>query len=211
MATITNKIRTRIQQKIDTAAHWEQYDPILLKGELACVVCDDGISRMKIGDGTSTYSELPFTAKEFKLKVSGDGGKTFTSYDELQIVHIDEAEYVKLIKDGLVLSNALYEVSSDNFNANFEQVKNVADPTDDYDAVNKRYVDSQMFSKSVVKLTIPESGTSQDLSVLNIVKVTKPRYQQMEQSGAILSDHLYIVEAEDDDDGIIFGGNSFTC
>lgn len=41
------------------------------------------------------------------------------------------------------------------------------------------------------------------------MKLTQSRYDQMQQDGSILSDYLYIVQQ--DDNGIIFGGNSFTC
>lgn len=52
---------TRIQLKIDEENNWIAQDPVLLDGEMIIVTTDAGDVRMKIGDGTSTYTELPFT------------------------------------------------------------------------------------------------------------------------------------------------------
>lgn len=52
---------TRISLKKDTNSNWTQNDPVLLDGEMIIVTTDAGDVRMKIGDGTSTYTELPFT------------------------------------------------------------------------------------------------------------------------------------------------------
>ena len=52
---------TRIQLKIDEENNWIAQDPVLLDGEMIIVTTDAGDVRMKIGDGTSTYTQLPFT------------------------------------------------------------------------------------------------------------------------------------------------------
>ena len=52
---------TRISLKKDTSSNWTQNNPVLLDGEMIIVTTNAGNVRMKIGDGTSTYTELPFT------------------------------------------------------------------------------------------------------------------------------------------------------
>lgn len=52
---------TRISLKKDTSSNWTQNNPVLLDGEMIIVATNAGDVRMKIGDGTSTYTELPFT------------------------------------------------------------------------------------------------------------------------------------------------------
>lgn len=52
---------TRISLKKDTSSNWTQNNPVLLDGEMIIVTTNAGDVRMKIGDGTSTYTELPFT------------------------------------------------------------------------------------------------------------------------------------------------------
>ena len=52
---------TRISLKKDTSSNWTQNNPVLLDGEMIIVTTNAGDVRMKIGDGASTYTELPFT------------------------------------------------------------------------------------------------------------------------------------------------------
>ena len=52
---------TRISLKKDTSSNWTQNNPVLLDGEMIIVTTNAGDVRIKIGDGTSTYTELPFT------------------------------------------------------------------------------------------------------------------------------------------------------
>lgn len=52
-------ISVRIKHKIDTAANWTTRNPVLMAGEMIFVIDTDG-QKIKIGDGTSTYTQLPF-------------------------------------------------------------------------------------------------------------------------------------------------------
>lgn len=54
-------VNTRIQVKKDTQSAWESANPVLLDGEEILVVCTDGVTRKKVGDGSSTYSSLPYS------------------------------------------------------------------------------------------------------------------------------------------------------
>ena len=47
----------RFQLRRDTAINWEAVDPVLLVGELAY---ETDTGRLKLGDGTSTWNELPY-------------------------------------------------------------------------------------------------------------------------------------------------------
>lgn len=53
-------LKSRIKTKKDTQANWESANPILKDGEEILVVCSDGKTRRKVGDGTSSYSSLPY-------------------------------------------------------------------------------------------------------------------------------------------------------
>ena len=52
--------KVRIKNKRDTSANWEANNPVLLNGELIIVDTNAGDTRFKIGDGTKTYTQLPF-------------------------------------------------------------------------------------------------------------------------------------------------------
>lgn len=50
-------INTRIKHKYDTSINWSTENPILLSGEIGI---DSDTSRIKVGDGTSTWNVLPY-------------------------------------------------------------------------------------------------------------------------------------------------------
>lgn len=56
---MTKTINSRVKHKKDTQSNWQAKNPVLLNGEIVLVECTDGI-RMKIGDGATNYSSLPF-------------------------------------------------------------------------------------------------------------------------------------------------------
>lgn len=58
---MSKTIDTRIRHKKDTSANWESNNPVLLENELILVEMNDGEIRIKIGDGISAYSDLPFS------------------------------------------------------------------------------------------------------------------------------------------------------
>lgn len=57
MASLSN---VRLKNKKDTSANWTKNNPVLLNGELIIVETDAGDIRFKVGDGTKTYTQLPF-------------------------------------------------------------------------------------------------------------------------------------------------------
>lgn len=52
----TNTLKTRIKHACKTESEWSSLNPILFEGEVGYI--NDG--HYKIGDGTSTWSELPY-------------------------------------------------------------------------------------------------------------------------------------------------------
>lgn len=56
-----NKIfNIRLRNKRDTEANWEKKNPLILDGEIIVVTTTSGETRVKIGDGVKTYTQLPF-------------------------------------------------------------------------------------------------------------------------------------------------------
>ncbi len=53
------QLKTRIQLRYDTSANWIENDPVLKAGE-AAIQTDESQVTIKIGDGVSTYTALPF-------------------------------------------------------------------------------------------------------------------------------------------------------
>lgn len=65
------EFNARIRQKRDTSANWTAKDPILLDGEIIIVDTASGSVRKKVGDGTKTYSQLPFDDEEIYNALAG--------------------------------------------------------------------------------------------------------------------------------------------
>ena len=56
----TKQLNSRVRLKKDTAANWTSNNPVLLDGEVAIVVTNANEIRFKIGDGTSSFTALPY-------------------------------------------------------------------------------------------------------------------------------------------------------
>lgn len=69
--------KAKILPRRGTKTEWQMYDPVLMQGELGIEVPDTGVgsglSKFKIGDGTSKWSELPY-AFDGASASSFDGG-----------------------------------------------------------------------------------------------------------------------------------------
>lgn len=62
-----NKIfNIRMRNKRDTEANWEKKNPLILDGEIIVVTTTSGETRVKIGDGAKTYTQLPFLDEVLK-------------------------------------------------------------------------------------------------------------------------------------------------
>ena len=71
-------LQTRLKLKKDTAANWESKNPILRDGEQIFVITAAGETRVKVGDGTKTYTQLPFTDESLRTLVGTKADKTTT-------------------------------------------------------------------------------------------------------------------------------------
>lgn len=63
-------INARIRHKRDTSSNWTANNPTLLNGELIIVDTEAGETRFKIGDGTKTYTQLPFQDEVLRNSLS---------------------------------------------------------------------------------------------------------------------------------------------
>lgn len=57
---MSTTLNTRVKWKRDTSANWTTNNPVLLDGEIIIVDTNAGETRFKVGNGTSTYTQLPF-------------------------------------------------------------------------------------------------------------------------------------------------------
>lgn len=78
------------------------------------------------------------SAVDRKIYIDGVQAET------LSAIHADADDYHAKVIAGTVLSNELWVLSADFVNVYGEQIKNLAEPTDDTDAATKKYVDDQI-------------------------------------------------------------------
>ena len=71
----TKQFNSRIQWKKDTSANWTSNNPVLLNGEIAIVVTNTGETRFKVGDGTSSYTALPFQDEAVRALITAADDK----------------------------------------------------------------------------------------------------------------------------------------
>lgn len=91
---ITKSIQATVKNRTDTAANWTQKNPVLAEGEIIVVQTSAGETRLKIGDGVKTFTQLPYTDEQIynnvvtsvngqtgdvTLDVSGSGGTSIQS------------------------------------------------------------------------------------------------------------------------------------
>ena len=85
-------LNTRVQSKRDTSANWTQNNPVLLDGEVIIVDTNSGDVRFKVGDGVSTYTQLPFQDEviynELNTKLTAPSGNQgqFLGYTENNVI-----------------------------------------------------------------------------------------------------------------------------
>ena len=106
----TNTIKTRIQLKNDTEAHWDLATNFVPKqGEIIIYSADDThpFSRLKVGDGSTTVSELPFIGSHNvngiileetynDLPSIGNSNMLYAVIDTLTVYQWSQGNFVKL-------------------------------------------------------------------------------------------------------------------
>lgn len=126
MATENKVLNTRIKLKRDTSANWESNNPTLLNGEIIIVDTAAGEVRFKIGDGSKTYTQLPFEdegvrnliADKSKITVetwTDSSGSTAQFLNELVINKVkDRQTYEEMVDAGKIDTNELYFIEEDD-------------------------------------------------------------------------------------------------
>lgn len=229
----------RIKNKRDTSANWTSRDPVLLDGEIIVVDTANGETRFKVGDGTKTYSQLPFSDEIVRgmiedAKVTVDDELSSTSANPVQNKVIKAELDKKFDKTGGTINGNVY-ISQDGevpiyiglSRINFETyngkngayfcmenrssdlskpvisfygsegdevvtLAHIEDPTEDYDAANKHYVDNAVAGAGMTHPIVLQKDTDYGDTL-----PTSPQTGQLffKEAGASLFDLIYPVGA----------------
>lgn len=109
------------------------------------------------------------------------------SYTDLSIVTISDDAYYSLKNDGKLLSNITYVISSDRVNAHDERVINVAGPSVDTDAANKKYVDDISVEQDSKLADINKKLTNNTTGIAYLASVSAVNASFNERYDSVLS------------------------
>ena len=159
--TKTKIFKTRIKQRRDTSANWESKNPVLLNGEVIVVDTANGETRTKTGNGTKTYTQLPFDDegakggkglidKSFADNVSTSGNTT-TIDQQLKTYSVTTRLEADVVITGLDENGQEVTKHKLSEKANSSDVLTKTNtteftPTADYQPATKKYVDNNKLS-----------------------------------------------------------------
>ena len=108
---ITKTIQATVKNRTDTAANWTQKNPVLAEGEIIVVQTSAGETRLKIGDGVKTFTQLPYIDEQIYnnvvTSVNGQTGditmKSAYQYAQDGGYTGTETEFAKKLASGLMI------------------------------------------------------------------------------------------------------------
>lgn len=93
---MTKTIQATVKNRTDTAANWTQKNPVLAEGEIIVVQTSAGETRLKIGDGAKTFTQLPYTDEQIYnnvvTSINGETGDVTLPDDFIVNVTLTEDE-----------------------------------------------------------------------------------------------------------------------
>lgn len=173
---MSKNINARIALKRDTSANWTTQNPIILNGELILVDTDNGL-RAKIGDGIKTYTQLPFTDEALRALITdvdnNNSAVVVTKngesrlLDTFYIIKLTQEEYEDLEASDSLNPDALYLTEGDGTGEG-----------------------TQVVLSDLIAGTEPEN-----LSVLNIIRLSQQEYDALVEADGLDSKAIYMTEA----------------
>lgn len=108
---MSTTLNTRVQSKRDTSANWTQNNPVLLDGEVIIVDTNSGDVRFKVGDGVSTYTQLPFQ-DEYVLNQIPNVTEYVTAQDPIGVVDTVPPTFGGYTVDAFTLKSEIVDNTS---------------------------------------------------------------------------------------------------
>ena len=108
---------------------------------------DLGQVNLVIGDGTATtgnFSQIDWSLGSYFLGIEINTGAGYVAMGTTQLLSVPFALYAENSGNDTVSNPTLDSVLAENSSANNQQIKDLADPTDDQDAVTKIYTYSKI-------------------------------------------------------------------
>ena len=159
------QLNTRIVLRNDSTAKWlEGKDQILLKGEVGIEFLESGKVKMKIGDGITTWENLPYFGGEeahvYEATVAKDGDHAAAIATALNGAEPNTHD-VAIVKEAIIAADKL----TDGVNQQYKYTAYRFNGTDwsafdgNYSAENVYFTEDFTFTKAIGTVTIPSSGS----------------------------------------------------
>lgn len=113
---MNNTLKVKLKSRVDTSENWTKINPVLLSGEQGIELTPDGAYYIKIGDGKTTWTKLPYARTDLSTKSvqDSDGNvivDTYVKKNEIPTIP-DMSDYIK--------DSELPILTDDEINASFE-------------------------------------------------------------------------------------------
>ena len=155
----------KIALRNDIIQNWEINNPVLLAGEMAIVSCDTTI-RLKVGDGTTRFNDLPFIDEKILTEISGFAKISVDNelVQDFKMLHTSYDEYAQLVIAEKVDPHTMYVLSADGYDDQHgNRIANVGAPISPNDAATKTYVDDAIYA--ITDDYYLKSETSNDIEI----------------------------------------------
>lgn len=155
-----SQLNTRIVLRNDSSINWTaSKEQVLLKGEVGLEFFDTGKVKMKIGDGTATWEDLPYFGGEeahvYEASVA-KGGNHITAIATVVGGNTPNTHDVAIVKEAILDEDSeeqKYQYTAYRFNG-----ENWVACDGNYSASNVYFDEDFTFTKPVGTVTIPSSG-----------------------------------------------------
>lgn len=150
-------INTRIVLRNDSTANWLLNETqVLLKGEVGIEFLTDGKVKMKIGDGTTAWSALPYFGGEeahvFEAEIAAGGDHAAAIATEVGETTLAKGD-VAIVKE--LISEGNYQHTAYVYNGSAWAAMD-----GNYNAENVYFDEDFVFTKALGTVTIPSSGST---------------------------------------------------
>lgn len=177
---MTKTIQATVKNRTDTAANWTQKNPVLAEGEIIVVQTSAGETRLKIGDGVKTFTQLPYTDEQiYNNVVTSVNGQTgdITLSNDSKSLGLASAAVGQIPKIKAVDSNGIptewepATLSSDMFYV-LDVVDNEEDNTvtinNNFDDVVAANYQGKIFVFGGICLSVSHTGSESDGTITEI-------------------------------------------
>lgn len=164
------ELRTRIVLRNDSTANWLANESVvLLKGEVGIEFLENGQAKMKIGDGVSTWAQLPYFGGEdahvYEATVA-KGGDHVSAITAVLADATPNAHDIAVVKEAIISEEELSETANENAEQQYQYTayryngENWAAMDGNYSAENVYFTEDFTFTTKIGTVQTLTNGSA---------------------------------------------------